>query len=317
MANCPHCGGCLLLSTAVQVTAITPEQILQSVEAAAPTRQPQMQAASPVDAAVPRQLLDAAQPPNPRPPQMQAASPPQMQAASPVDAGCQPALPVPVMGMIPQTPTPLTPTPESERPTGDGRPPHYAQPVPPFPPGTPVVPLTTPGSHPPGFVPRRAAPPLPSEAWLPTPPELIAAEQHLQAQAHQKIAAQAAEAEARQAAEAAEAEARQAAEARHAALAAAAGKRLAERQAAAADAAAGQRASARFAAIAAAGQRPVAPAGQRPPGAAARQADSPRPCGDHDGRSRSPTPKPKSSGILVSTWTQILHAVTRKELHQD
>ena len=81
MANCPHCGGCLLLSTAV--TAITPEQILQSVEAAAthPTQ----------PGGMPRQLLESAQPPNPRPPQMQAASPPQMQAASPVDAGCQPA----------------------------------------------------------------------------------------------------------------------------------------------------------------------------------------------------------------------------------
>ena len=39
---------------------------------------------------------------------------------------------------------------------------------------------------------------------------------------------------------------------------------------------------------------------------------------EQDDRSRSPAPlRSKSSGILDSAWTQILHAVVKKELHQD
>ena len=39
---------------------------------------------------------------------------------------------------------------------------------------------------------------------------------------------------------------------------------------------------------------------------------------EQDDRSRSPAPlRSRSSGILDSAWTQILHAVVKKELHQD
>ena len=39
---------------------------------------------------------------------------------------------------------------------------------------------------------------------------------------------------------------------------------------------------------------------------------------EQDDRSRSPAPlQSRSSGVLDSAWTQILHAVVKKELHQD
>ena len=39
---------------------------------------------------------------------------------------------------------------------------------------------------------------------------------------------------------------------------------------------------------------------------------------EQNDRSRSPAPlRSRSSGILDSAWTQILHAVVKKELHQD
>ena len=39
---------------------------------------------------------------------------------------------------------------------------------------------------------------------------------------------------------------------------------------------------------------------------------------EQDDRSRSPAPlRSRSSGILDSAWTQILHAVVKKELYQD
>ena len=72
VANCPHCGGCLLLSTAVTVTPINPEQILQALESA--VTHP---AAS---TAVPPQIIDAAAPPT---------------LVTAVQAGCQPANRVP------------------------------------------------------------------------------------------------------------------------------------------------------------------------------------------------------------------------------
>jgi len=50
--------------------------------------------------------------------------------------------------------------------------------------------------------------------------------------------------------------------------------------------------------------------------AAAWPQRQPRP--EQDDRSRSPAPlQSRSSGILDSAWTQILHAVVKKELHQD
>ena len=50
--------------------------------------------------------------------------------------------------------------------------------------------------------------------------------------------------------------------------------------------------------------------------AAAWPQRQPRP--EQDDRSRSPAPlRSRSSGILDSAWTQILHAVVKKELHQD
>ena len=153
-----------------------------------------------------------------------------------------------VMGMTPWTPTPNTLIRT------------MAQPVPPFPLGSQPVQSRR---QPPVFVPRRAAPPLPSDAW-PAPPELIAAE----------------------------------------------AERTPELIAAEAAAQAGQRSQRT--------SRAAEPGAGCQPGGAARPArGAARPCGDHDGRSRSPPPRPDSSGIMVSTWTSILHAVTRKELHQD
>ena len=191
VAACPHCGGCLLLSTTA-VMPINADHLLQP---------------------------DAA-------------------AGAAHDAMLQPD---------------ATPTPNTLIRT-------MAQPVPPFPLGSQPVQSRR---QPPGFVPRRAAPPLPSDAW-PAPPELIAAE----------------------------------------------AERTPELIAAEAAAQAGQRSQRT--------SRAAEPGAGCQPGGAARPArGAARPCGDHDGRSRSPPPRPDSSGIMVSTWTSILHAVTRKELHQD
>jgi len=188
--------------------------------------------------------------------------------------------------MIPSTPKDF---PEPMKAVPKQRP-HLAQPVaPPFLPAGAA-----------GFVPRRLPTAIGAAPWLPTPPELLLAEAEARQRTPERIAATAAAQAAVNALVAAEKLAAKAEEKRSAADAAE--KRSAAARAAAASAAAD--------ASAGKAQRAARSAkGARPPGAA-------RPAGARS-RSPPPTPNPKSSGIMVPAWKQILHAVTRRDLHGD